>query len=140
LVQNGSQPLPRSSEVFITQASLDSLQDLPESISDELHKLERIQDWSGIESPLPSNDDLFAQYLRSRSPSCSPAHSINGHRDCDVTSSGTHVGVHRDVPSVDMINQNTAKLDSIPVKVNTPRIILRVSQPKPTPKVLLRLN
>lgn len=99
--------------------------------------------------PLPGEDVLFSQYLRSRSPSCFSAQGIGSNHDSDgrtysqtITTSGICLCAEEDPHLADLIDQNTAKPENIPVKTTKPRITLRIRQPTPgpKPKVLLRLS
>ena len=98
--------------------------------------------------PLPGEDVLFSQYLRSRSPSCFSAqgnasnHDSNG-RIYSQTINPRNIYLCAEGPYMaDLIDQNTAKPENIPVKTTKPRITLRIRQPTPgpKPKVLLRLS
>lgn len=116
---------------------LEWLKDLSKSDSDE------------PESPLPSENVLLSQYLRSRSPSYFSAQGIDGNHDSDrgiysetVTSGDICLCAEEEPHLADLVDPNTAKPKNIPVKTNKPRITLRIRQPKPgpTPKVFLRLS
>ena len=116
-------------------SELGSLRDLSETKSNE-HG-----------SPLPGQDALFSQYLRSRSPSCFSAQGIGGHHNIDggihsqiVTPSDICLDTEEDSNPAALIDQNTAQPKNIPVMTNKPRITLRIRQPKPGPKPKVRLR
>lgn len=99
--------------------------------------------------PLPGEDVLFSQYLRSRSPSCFSAQGNASNHDSNgriysqtITPSDIYLCAEEDPHMADLIDQNTAKPEKIPVKTTKPRITLRMRQPTPGPKprVLLRLS
>ena len=111
--------------------------DLPETHTHELN------------SPLPVEDALFSQYLRSRSPSCFSAQGIgenynsNGETQShSMTPSDTCFGAGQDSIPAGLIDQDIVKPENTPSKPNKPRITLRIRAPKPEPKpkVLLRLS
>ena len=99
-----------------------------------------------------AHQNVFARPLglvSSRSPSCFSVQGIGGHHDSDggiysqiVTTGDVCLCAEEDPYPADLIDQNTAKPENIPVKTNKPRITLRVRPPKPgpQPKVLLRLS
>ena len=100
-------------------------------------------------SPLPGEDALFSQYLRSRSPSYFSTEDIGDNYNSNkgihsqtITPTDICLGAEEDSNPAALIDQNTATLENIPVKTNKPRITLRIRQPKPEPKpkVLLRLS
>ena len=118
-------------------SELKRLWDLPETNSD------------GYESPLPGEDSLFSQYLRSLSPSCFSAQGIGGNHDSDgrihsqtATLSEICLCAEENPYPANSIDQNTAKPENILVKTNRPRVTLRIRLPKPgpRPKLLLRLS
>ena len=98
------------------------LSDLPETNIDE------------HESPLPGEDPLFSQYLRSRSPSYFSVQGIGGNHDSDggtysqtVAPGDICLCAEEDPYPADLIDQNTTKPENIPVKTNKPLITLRGS-------------
>ena len=119
------------------QSELEFLSDAPEAKSDE-HG-----------SPLPGEDVLFSQYLRSRSPSCFSAQSTGGRPNIDgeihsqtVAPSDTCLYTGEDTLPAVLIDRNTANPKNIALKTDRPRVTLRIRSPKPgpKPKVLLRLS
>ena len=118
---------------FLQKELNSELRDLPETNTDE------------HESSLPGEDALFSQYLHSRSPSCFSIQGIGGNHDSDggiypqtVNPRDICLCAEEDPHPADLIDQNAAKPEDIPVKTH---ITLRICQPKPRPKpkVLLRL-
>ncbi len=121
----------------------------------ELHsELEWLSDCSdtksdGHGSPLPGEDVLFSQSLRSRSPSCFSAQGIGGRHNVDreiysqtVALSDTCLHTKAKPHPAALIDYDTAEPKNNSLKTNRPRITLRFRLPKPAPKpkVLLRLS
>ena len=103
----------------------------------------------GQKFPLPGEDALFSQYLRSQSPSYFSAQDIGDNYNSNegihsptITPTDICLGAEEDSNPAALIDQNTATPENIPVKTNKLRITLRIRQPKPEPKpkVLLRLS
>ena len=160
--------LPGSFKASITQAATHgNLQDLPdliysESMSSPNTDLCRSQDvlhqevhserqWlrdlpEGLpheyESPLPSEEALFSQYVRSRSPSCFSAQGVGGHHNIDGGMDSQIVAPIDTCLYAREEPHPAATPENIPANTNKPRITLRIRQPKPEPKpkVLLRLS
>ena len=120
----------------------------------EMHdELERLRDLSGTQTnkyelPLPAEDPLFSLYLRSRSPSYSPAKGICDQNDDGSLPSQTVIpgdiclSTEEDIHLANSIDHDTPKPENVPIKTKKPRITLRIRQPEPRPKSkkLLRLS
>lgn len=114
---------------------LEWLRDVPETVSDE------------YKPPLPREDALFSQYLRSRSP-CSSTKGIGdnnndgGIHSHTATLSDVCLSTEENPHPADSIDHNTVQPKSVPIKAKQARITLRLRQPKPKskPRTLLRLS
>lgn len=98
---------------------------------------------------MPSEDTVFSQYLRSRSPSCSYTKDT-GDSNSDTGSIQSHATIPRDVclytekqsHLADSMDPSTVDPKDAPIKTKKPRLTLCMRQPeqKPKPKILLRLR
>lgn len=98
---------------------------------------------------VPDDDALFSQFIYSRSPSCAPEQGTSDDNNNDESTS-SHSMDPRDVcvyaeddhHLAKSFDHHTVNSETIPIKAKKPRITLhlRGPNPKPRPKVLLRLS